>query len=209
VAGAAKLRKNIEQVLHRAARPCSCRHAFGRSELGSLPRTFHGCDSKVLMLALSDVRSIDALIADDPDALEDGELKANLHAYKAARARLDAAEAATLLEFDQRCLFVSDGAVNTASWVAHHTGVARAIAGARLALGKHLRRMPLMAEALAAGRVTAGHVITLGRRLSPRTQAAYERDEAMLVEHAASLEGNDFERGLVPGQSRDRAVKEQ
>jgi Domain of unknown function (DUF222) len=144
------------------------------------------------MLAPSDVRSIDALIADDPGALEDAELRANLVAFAAARARLDAAEAATIAEFDQRCVFVLDGQTNTKSWLAHHTHLSREIAGARVKRAKHLRHMPLMAKALVAGVVTEGHAVAMGRCLAPRLAMAFERDEAVLVEAAVALEVDDF-----------------
>ena len=142
------------------------------------------------------VRSIDALIGDDPGALDGAELKQNLLDFARARARLDAAEAATIAEFDARCCFVEDGMVNTRAWLAHHTGIARATAGSRVLMAKRLRRMPLLAEALAAGEVTEAHVRAMGRCLTPRTLQALVRDEAMLVAQARALEADDFERAV-------------
>jgi 5-methylcytosine-specific restriction protein A len=139
------------------------------------------------------VRSIDALIADDPAALDNAGLKANLYDFGRARARLDAAEAATIAEFDQRGAFVDDGMANTRSWLAHHTGIARNLASGRVFTAKRLRQMPLMAAALADGAVTNGHALALGRCLNPRTLEAFVRDEAMLVEQAALLEVDDFQ----------------
>jgi hypothetical protein len=140
------------------------------------------------------VRSFDALLDDDPGALDAAGLKANLLDFARARARLDAAEAATMAEFDARCCFVDDGMVNTKAWLAHHTGIARAGAGARVLLAKRLRRMPLLFDALRAGAVTEAHVRAMGRCLTPRTLAAFARDEAMLVSQARGLEADDFER---------------
>ena len=145
------------------------------------------------MLAPPIVRSIDALIADDPAALDVAGLKANLLEFGRARARLDAAEAATLYEFDQQCGFVDDGMVNTRSWLAHHTGIARAVAGGRLHTAKRLRQMPLMAAALADGAVTNGHAVALARGLKPRILEAFRRDESMLVDKATLLEVDDFQ----------------
>src|SRR5438045_1679861 len=118
------------------------------------------------MLAPSVVRSIDALIADDPGALENAELKTNLLDFAVARARLDAAELATIHEFNMRGLFVTDGMVNTPAWLAHQTGVSRAVAGSRFARAKELRYMPMFAAALAAGQITEMHVKVMGHRLS-------------------------------------------
>jgi hypothetical protein len=138
-------------------------------------------------------RSIDALLADDPATLDAGELKANLIDLARARARFDVAEAATIAEFDRRGCGVADGAVNTKAWLAHHTGVARVTAGARVLLAKRLLRMPAMVEALAAGRVTDGHARALGRCLTPRTLDAFGRDETLLVQTAETLEADDFD----------------
>ncbi|MGH9185048.1 MAG: DUF222 domain-containing protein, partial [Acidimicrobiales bacterium] len=143
--------------------------------------------------ALGDAGSIDALVGLDAAALDDSELKAALCDVARARARLDATEATLIAEFDQRASYVGDGAVNTRAWLAHHTGVARAVAGARVLLAKRLRRMPVMAAALVAGRVTAAHARALGRGLTPRTLDALARDEGLLVDKATELEADDYE----------------
>src|SRR4051812_35318445 len=54
--------------------------------------------------------------------------------------------------------------------------------------------MPAMADALAAGEVTAGHARSLGRCLTPRTLAEFARDEEMLVGYARQLEADDFDK---------------
>ena len=67
------------------------------------------------------------------------------------------------------------------------------MAGGRVLLAKRLRRMPHMAAALASGSVTEAHARALGRCLTPRTIAAFERDESWLVEKAVDLEADEFE----------------
>jgi hypothetical protein len=129
-----------------------------------------------------------------PGVLDDDALKATLVELGRARARLDAEEAAVIAEFDQGAVFLTDGAVNTRAWLAHHTGVARAVAGGRVRLAKRLQRMPLMADALAAGQVTDGHARSLSRCLTPRTLEAFARDEAVLVDQAIALDADDFDR---------------
>lgn len=149
------------------------------------------------MHALTVLRSIDALVDDDPSLLDAAGLKANLVEFARARARLDAAEAATIAEFDHRGCCIPDGAVNTKAWLAHHTGIGRATAGARVLLAKRLRRMPAMADALAGGEVTDSHARALGRCLTPRTLEAFARDETTLVEHAKALEADDFDKVIA------------
>jgi hypothetical protein len=138
-------------------------------------------------------RSIDALVAVDPRALDAAPLRQHLVELAAARARLAAAEADAVAEFDARTGYVDDGMVNARSWLAHHTSVPRAFAGGLVLLAKRLRRMPQMAEALAAGSVTEAHARSLGRCLTLRTIAAFERDEAFLVAKAVALEADDFD----------------
>ncbi|MEY2461312.1 MAG: hypothetical protein QOG30_3142 [Acidimicrobiaceae bacterium] len=136
--------------------------------------------------------SIDALRGDDARALDDGELRERLLECGRLRAQLDAAEAALLAEFDARGCFLLDGAVNSASWLAHHTGVGRDRAGGRVQFAKRLRRMPLVAEAMAAGLVTESHAQVLRRCLTPRTEEAFARDEAMLVAAAIGVEADEL-----------------
>jgi hypothetical protein len=129
-----------------------------------------------------------------PGVLDDDALKATLVELGRARARLDAEEAAVIAEFDQGAVFLTDGAVNTRAWLAHHTGVGRAVAGGRVRLAKRLQRMPLRADALAAGQGTDGHARSLSRCLTPRTLEAFARDEQVLVDQACQLEADDFDR---------------
>ena len=120
-------------------------------------------------------------------------MKEQLIELSRARARLDAAESDAIAEFDQRGDCVDDGMINTRCWLAHHTGVPRAVAGGRVLQAKRLRRMPEMADALASGLVTDAHARTLGRCLTPRTVAAFVRDESLLVAKAKDLEADDFD----------------
>ncbi len=134
------------------------------------------------------------LDAVDPRALDDADLKLLLCDLGRARARIDALEAAAIAELDARGCYVTDGAVNAKAWLAHNTAVSRVVAGARVLLAKRLRRMPAMAEALAAGQVTSEHARALARGLTPRTLEAFARDEALLTEEATELEADMFDR---------------
>src|SRR4051812_1731540 len=128
-----------------------------------------------------------------PCAMDNRELREELLKLARERAQLDAREAEVIAEFDARGLYMDDGMVTTKAWLAHHTMIPRALAGSRVLLAKRMRRMPLMAGALASGVVTEGHARALGRCLTPRTVAAFARDEAMMVEAATTLEVDDYE----------------
>jgi hypothetical protein len=109
------------------------------------------------------------------------------------RAAVDAVEAAAIAEMDRRSCYLTDGAVNTKSWLAHATGITRTVAGARLRLAKRLARMPIMAAALERGEVTVDHARSLGRCLTPRTLEAFARDEALLTDRARELGADIFD----------------
>lgn len=138
--------------------------------------------------------SIDALTHIDPRALQLSELKDALRGCARARSRVDAVELRLIAEFKARAGCVSDGMVNTRAWLAHHTGVARNIAGSRVKLATNLRQMPMMETALAEGAVTTEHARQLSRCLKPRLVVAYRRDEPTLVDTARRLETDDFEK---------------
>jgi hypothetical protein len=129
----------------------------------------------------------------EPAALDDPGLKDLLLQVARLRASLDAVEAAAVAEMDRRGCFVSDGAVNAKGWLAHHTGISRTVAGARVRLAKRLARMPSMAAALRSGEVTEHHARSLGRCLTPRTLEAFARDEAELTDRARDLGADTFD----------------
>src|SRR3954465_4675781 len=132
------------------------------------------------------------LLGDDPRTLDDDGLKAHLRELVAVQARVDAAVLAAGVEFDQRNLSVTDGQLDTRSWLAHHTGTARKIAGATVWLAKRIRYMPAFTTAMANGDITAQHVRVMAAALNPRTLEAFARDETVLLGHATRLEVDDF-----------------
>jgi hypothetical protein len=137
---------------------------------------------------------IDALVALDPDALDDAELEAAVCEFARARARLDAAEAAVIGELDQRACYLDDGALTARAWLVHHTGAAPAVAGGRVLLAKRLRRMPVIAAALSEGAITEAHARSAGRCLTPRTLEAFARDEELLAGHARQFDADSFDK---------------
>src|SRR6185312_13436141 len=82
------------------------------------------------------------------------------------RAAIDAAEArwlAALAEFDHRGGFAVDGHRDTVSWLIHHCGLARSTAKERLRVARELEHRPVLAAALADGRVSFTKIKTLTR----------------------------------------------
>src|SRR5690242_15522768 len=83
-----------------------------------------------------------------------------------SRAAIDAAEArwlAALAEFDRRGGFAVDGHRDTVSWLKDRCGLAFSTAKERLRVALELERRPVLAEALAAGKVSFTKIKTLTR----------------------------------------------
>lgn len=136
------------------------------------------------------VESIDALLGGDPRTLDDDQLKHHLRGIVAVRARADAALMAATAEFDQRDAYVADGMLNARAWLAHHTAIGRATAGSIVWLAKRLRYMPAFAAALSDGAITYDHARLMATALNPRTLEPFVRGEALLLQHATTLEAD-------------------
>src|SRR5437899_2900002 len=121
------------------------------------------------------VESIDALLTDDARALDDDDVRATIVTLVSLRSRVDAALLAATGELDQRNAYVADGQTDARAWLAHHTGVARATAGAILWLTKRLRYMPAFAQAMAEGAITYDHARAMAQALNPRTLEPFVR----------------------------------
>lgn len=88
-------------------------------------------------------------------------LGACLRAVRAARAWLDAYEAEVLAEAERRDVPRETGAVDTAGWLRGVAGVSRREALARARTAVALEELHEVGAALAAGRITHGHVQAL------------------------------------------------
>jgi len=148
----------------------------------------------------------------DPDSLTDEELAERTREFQAARARFDAAELATLAAWDRRQVWANDGALTGGAWLAGHLGVASSTARERLRVARSLATMPLTGAAFEAGEISYAKVRLLARHNRDRTEPAFQRDEAMLVDFARRLSTDDLERALAYWKSHadpDGASKDQ
>jgi len=108
-----------------------------------------------LLAVLRVLRRRPAVVAD-----ADG-LGACLRAVRVARAWLDAYEAEVLVEAERRDVARDTGSVDTAGWLRGVAGVSRREALARARTAVALEELCEVGEALAAGRITHGHVQAL------------------------------------------------
>lgn len=93
---------------------------------------------------------------------------------------------------DARGAAALDGDRSMPDWLTKRTGQRRSITGSRAWLASRLRSMPHTDAALAHAEITASHASVLTRAQTPRTQEAFERDEAMLVGAARSLSADQL-----------------
>ena len=105
--------------------------------------------------------------------------------------RLEAARLRVLGEWDARAVWALDGACNGASWLAAQGNVARGPMATMLRDARHLRAMPETAAALAEGRLAPATARLMARVVNERTERAFARDEAVLVDTVAGLTVDD------------------
>ena len=127
----------------------------------------------------------------DVHTLGDAALGALVVELQAQADRLEAARLRVLGEWDARAVWALDGACNGASWLAAQGTVARGPTATVLRDAGHLRSMPETAAALAEGRLAPATARLLARVLNERTERAFARDEAVLIDTVAGLTVDD------------------
>ena len=140
------------------------------------------------------VAAVDVLCAADVAVLADAESIMELHRQ---HERLTAVLTVASAAFDAGGAWAADGARTGSSWLAGRCSLPISTARRRVRLGRALRHMPVVAEAWLAGEVGESHVEQLAAARTDATQAAFARDEEMLVGHAKELPYRHFLRTLA------------
>jgi hypothetical protein len=136
-----------------------------------------------------EIKELQAL---DPDGLTDDELRdAVLHLDRLSSS-FDAARTALQVAFDARRVWADSGARSCSAFLSRETGRPKQECGGRLALGRALRHLPLVAVAWAAGDLSEAQVRRLVSLRNARTAEALRRHEAALIEQARTLSFPDF-----------------
>jgi hypothetical protein len=143
------------------------------------------------LVALSE--AIDALNARGPGSFADAESMVTLHTELS---RLEAFVTEAAAAFDAGGDWANDGAKTAAAWLNTRCRVPRSAAKRRIRLGRVLRDLPACAEAWGSGQIGPAHAAALASLHQPRTEEALGRDEAMLLEQAATLNFEEFYRAL-------------
>lgn len=125
----------------------------------------------------------------DLDSLTGDEMSARIRELDAVRNQVEIELAETIAAWDSRQQWAADGALSAGTWLAWQCEMGSGEARGRVRIARRLRSMPATCEAARAGRLGASKVALLARA-SGRSEAsakAFERDEALLVEHAQKL----------------------
>ena len=136
--------------------------------------------------------AIDALLALDPDTLDDRELADLAVELHRQQSRLAAAMTRVTAAVDARGVWGEDGSRSCGAWLARRCRLPVARARAEVRLGRRLSTMPATRAALAAGDITTRHATVLGGLNTGRTAELFARDEAELVDDARWLSWPEF-----------------
>jgi hypothetical protein len=138
--------------------------------------------------------AIDRLVAADPGDFGDGESIVELHQQLS---RLDGFLTMATARFDGSGDWALDGARTAAAWISTKCRITKSQARRQVYRGRGLRHLPAVTEAWLEGSISAPHVDGIVRVRREATEAALERDEALLVDYAQTLAFDSFERALT------------
>jgi len=138
--------------------------------------------------------AVEGLSGIDPARLSDGE---SVIALRRLLAQLEAITTRATAAFDAGREWQADGAQTAAQWVATECRLPRGAARRRVALGRHLRQLPVCEEAWLAGDVTGAHVAVVAGVRRRETADALARDEDVLVDSAMELRFEAFCRAVA------------
>ena len=135
----------------------------------------------------------------DPTELSDDDLVDSLLTWAARIARAEALLLDLIAELEERELWAQHGVTSCAHWLSWRVGWALATARERCRVARALRSLPLMREALGAGRVSYSQVRAITRVATPE-------DEPRWLELARISTGAMLE-SAVRGVQRARAAE--
>jgi len=115
------------------------------------------------------------------DAAVSGDAAGQVLVLLGMRAVLESAIAARLTVVEHGQAYAADGSVTLTSWVDRHCRTGRVEAARTVGLARRLERYRLIAAALAAGELTAGHAQVLGRALDALPEHLRARQEPLFL----------------------------
>jgi hypothetical protein len=131
--------------------------------------------------------AVDAALAVDPFALDVDALHELTIALQREVARLTIAADAVAASWDDRVVWAGDGSRSAGHRLGREVRCSVATAKGTLRRSHRLAAMPLVRDAVLAGRLSLDHVELLGSVNIPERRALFERDIEVLIEECASL----------------------
>ena len=138
--------------------------------------------------------ALDELAATDPSVHADADSIETLYRL---RARVDALVTQRTAAFDAAGTWELDGAFNAVAWITTRCRLPRPEARRMVRRGRDLRHLPHTDRAWADGDVTGAQVDVIAALRGPETEEVLARDEEMLVEQAAALRYDSFEKAAA------------
>jgi len=133
--------------------------------------------------ALDDLAAADPFTYSDPESII--EIQRQLAQYQCIASKAVAA-------FHDGKEWAPDGARTSVAWIDTRCHVPKSEARCQLRRGRALAHMPIVAKAWQNGDIGGAHVDILAKSCTPRTEAAFTRDEGLLVEKAKQLKFDEF-----------------
>jgi hypothetical protein len=127
---------------------------------------------------------IGALAGQDPAGLSNEELTRQVLALQRSEARLAAATARLVGEWNERRAWCDNGSISGAQRLTAATRGPAGVNRTKVRLAAKLRRMPHVRAALEAAEITLEHALRLERANRGRFREMFTRDEALLVDLA-------------------------
>jgi hypothetical protein len=138
--------------------------------------------------------AIDGLLAEGAEAHCDaGSIKELVRQHSRLESVLSTASAA----YDASGDWAADGAKTATAWMARSCRLPKAAARRMVRRGRHLRHLPVVAEAFSEGAITAAHLDAVVSVRRPGNEETLARDEALLVKQAKRLRFDQFTRAVA------------
>lgn len=133
------------------------------------------------------MRAFAELLVTEPDPSAPAAMAAWVRSRAEVQDALDGVALGVIGAFDSSVAWAADGARTAAAWIVSNTGSARAAAHAAVRTARLARRTPHVADAAAAGLLSADHVFWLTRARQDDVAELFDRDEVALVAQAQQL----------------------
>ncbi len=133
--------------------------------------------------------AIDDLLAEGVEAHCDA---TSMTALVRQHSRLESVVSTAAAAYDASGDWAVDGAKTATAWLARRCRLPKAAARRVIRRGRHLRHLPVVAEAFSDGEITAAHLDAVVAVRRPGSEETLARDEAVLVTQAKRLRFEEF-----------------